>query len=125
MKLLSALVLAIAAAASGAAAAAQYSSDQERRDQNRSEAMSKWHAMNDGRSGTAGASMSRTSTGERSMTRRERVRERTHQGASSVRNFTHRQAEKARRFGDRQDRRYGHGKTRANVNTSPEGGGGK
>ena len=110
MKFLPALVLAVTAAASAAAGAATYGSDQERRDQNREEALSKWRA--DHRDlASSGSGMNRKST----------VREKAHRGANSVRGFTHRQAEKARRFSERQDRKYG--KQHAPINTSPEGGG--
>lgn len=114
---LATLVFAVAAAASGSALAAQYSSDQERRTQNREEALAKWQAQN----GQAQNTSSRTTT--EPATKRETMRERGRAGTQSVRNFTHRQAEKARRFGERQDRR--HGTSPRVINTSPEGGGGK
>ncbi len=113
MKLLPTLVLAFTAAASFAAGAANYGSDQERRDQNREEALSKWRATHGGESSMHNGSPRRTSLGER-------TRETTHRSAQGVRHFTHRQAEKARNFGDRQNRKYGK-KTRE-TNTSPEGG---
>ena len=112
MKLLPTLVLALTAAASGMAGAATHRSDQDRRDENREQALSKWRADH----GEL-ASSSSTSNGMQ----RSSLREKTREGASSVRNFTHRQAEKARRFSERQDRRLG--KEHAPVNTSPEGGG--
>lgn len=114
MKLLPTLVLAITAAASFAAGAATYGSDQDRRDQNREEALSKWRASHGGASSMASGSPDRASLGER-------TREATHRSAQGVRHFTHRQAEKARNFGDRQNRRYG--KKTGETNTSPEGGG--
>ena len=117
MKLVPVLVLVLAAAASGVASAASYSSDQQRREQNREEALSNWRAGQGTSSSRATMAPSRT----HGTTRRERLRERTHAGASSVRNFTHRQAEKARHFSARQDRRYG--TKRTTINTSPEGGG--
>ena len=115
MKLLPTLVLALVATASGVAGAATYGSDQDRRDQNREEALSKWRASH----GNLASSSSYSSTD--SGMRRSSVREKTREGAASVRNFTHRQAEKARRFSERQDRRMG--KDHAPINTSPEGGG--
>ena len=117
MKLLSSLVFTVAALATGAATAAQYSSDQERRDQNRAEALANWHAANDGKM----SERSDRDATDRSASRRSSLRERTHEGAQSVRGFTHRQAEKARNFSERQDRRYG--TKRTTINTSPEGGG--
>lgn len=113
MKFLSTLVLVLTAAASGMAGAATYNSDQDRRDQNREEALSKWRADH----GELAASSSSTD----SRTRGSSLREKTREGAASVRNFTHRQAETARRFSERQDRRMG--KQHAPVDTSPEGGG--
>jgi len=110
MKLLSTLVIVAAALASGAAGAAQYGSDQERRDQNREEALARWRADH----GTAADSSGRLAD------ERTSLREKTKEGARSVRNFTHRQAEKARDFSARQDRRYGtHHST---TDTSPVGG---
>lgn len=114
MKLLPMLVLAITAAASCAAGAATYGSDQERRDQNREEALSKWRATHGGESSTTNGSPDGASLGER-------TREATHRSAQGVRNFTHRQADKARNFGDRQNRKYS--KKTGVTNTSPEGGG--
>lgn len=122
MNRLPALVLALTAAACGTAGAATYSSDQDRRDQNREQALSTWRADH--------ASLASTPTRETagSPTLRERtkagarsVREKTHEGAEATRRFGHRQAEKARNFSERQDRRFG--KPHAPINTSPEGGG--
>lgn len=116
MKLLTTLVLAITVATSCAAGAATYGSDQERRDQNREEALSKWRATHGGESESSMANgpSDRASLGER-------TRDATHRSAQGVRNFTHRQADKARNFGDRQNRKYG--KKTGETNTSPEGGG--
>jgi hypothetical protein len=114
MKLLPVLVLAITAAASCAAGAATYGSDQERRDQNREEALSKWRATHGDEGSMAEGSLNHESLGER-------TRETTHRTAQGVRHFTHRQAERARNFGDRQNRKYG--KKTGETNTSPDGGG--
>ncbi|MEO7056685.1 MAG: hypothetical protein ABI281_08415 [Caldimonas sp.] len=113
MKLLPTLVLALTATASFAAGAATYSSDQERRDQNREEALTKWRSTHGGE-----ATMHNGSPYHASMA--DRARETTHRSAQGVRHFTHRQAEKARNFGDRQNRKYG--KRTGETNTSPEGG---
>ncbi len=113
MKLLPTLVLVVTAAASCAAGAANYGSDQERRDQNREEALSSWRAAHPGESSMANGSASRASLGER-------TRDTSHRTAQGVRHFTHRQAEKARNFGDRQNRKYG--KKTDQTNTSPDGG---
>ncbi len=120
MKLLPTLVLAFAAAACGAAGAASYNSDQDRRDQNREEALSKWRAQH-GDLAAADNGMRRSSMRAKAHHGASAVREETHEGARAVRKFTHRQAEKARNFSERQDRRYG--KKHAPINTSPEGGG--
>lgn len=113
MKFLLTLVLATAAAASGVANAAQYSSDEDRRSQNREEALSKWRAAN-------GQAV------ERPVPERSSVRQRARDSTQSVKNFTKRQAATVRDFGERQDRRLDRrfGK-RANINANPDGGGGK
>ncbi|MEO6361998.1 MAG: hypothetical protein ABIO71_02105 [Caldimonas sp.] len=122
MKLLPALLLAVTAAASGAAGAATYGSDQERRDQNREQALSNWRADHASLASTpARDSTDRTTLRDGAKSGARTVREKTHRGAESVRRFGHRQAEKARNFSDRQDRRFG--KRHAPINTSPEGGG--
>ncbi len=113
MKLLPTLVLALTAAASCAVSAATYGSDQERRDQNREEALTKWRADH-------GDLASRSSAAAPRESLRERTREKTHKAAQGTRHFTHRQAEKVRNFGDRQDRKFD--KRRNKINTSPEGG---
>lgn len=113
MKILLSLVLAATAAVSGVAHAAQYSSDADRRSQNRDEALTKWRAANG-------------QPADRQPTQPATLRERGREGAQSAKGFTQRQAEKVRNFGERQDRRLNNrfGK-RANVNANPEGGGGK
>ena len=116
MKFLLPLVIAATTAVSGIAHAATYSSDEDRRSQNREEALAKWRAAN-------GQPASRTSM--RANGDRPTVRERARDTTSSVKGFTHRQAEKVRNFGDRTDRKLGakFGK-RANANNNPDGGGG-
>lgn len=83
-------------AVSGVAHAATYSSDAERRTQNREEALTKWRNAN-------------PNAAQRTTMRRDEkrptLRDRTRNGARSVSGFTHRQAESVRHFGQRQDRR--------------------
>jgi hypothetical protein len=94
MKRIARIALALTALAACAAASAQpYStSDQERRDRNREELMSRYGAP---------------TTGDRVAEDRSTLRGKTHQAAEKSRAFGHRQAQKMRNFGDRQNARYG------------------
>ncbi len=129
------LVFAATTAVSGVAHAATYSSDADRRTQNREEALANWRAAN-------GQTTARTTT--KPSSERPTLRQRTHNTSQSVKGFTHRQAERTRstsqsvkrfthrqaetvrNFGARQDRRLGNkfGKG-ANTSANPDGGGGK
>lgn len=117
MKFLLSLVLA-AAAITPVAHAAQYASDEDRRTQNREEALSKWRADN-------GSSAERQRA-DRPRTERTTLRERTRDTARSAKNFTERQVDTVRDFGERTDRRLDKrfGDRPNSENAAVRGGGG-
>jgi hypothetical protein len=101
------LVLALVAASAGGAVLAQSngSADQERRDRNREEAMTKHHLSDDGQ--TDSGAMRHEGMREKTHEAADATRDFSHRTADKTRSFTHHQAEKMRNFGARQDARYG------------------
>ena len=107
MNIVSNIVVAAAVAATGGVAiASDLSSDQQRRERNREEAIANWQHQQAGRD-TMTAYLDRQATDrqEGHSSANGSVPENAKVASQNVRSFTHRQLEKVRAFGERQQAR--------------------
>lgn len=119
MKMLTRFALAAIAATTCVAASAQtYSSDQERRERNREEAIAHW--QHDGRTADRPMSTRRDSVREETHEKADSARAKTHHAAQKTRSFTHRTLEKVRNFGDRQAAKLPNRPAQAEIDKTPQ-----
>lgn len=107
MNIVSKLVIALAAATTGGVAiASDLSSDQQRRERNREEAIANWQHQQAGRD-TMTTYLDRHATDrhEGQLSAHGSVQENTKIASQKTRTFTHRQLNKMRAFGERQEAR--------------------
>jgi hypothetical protein len=107
MNTVSKLVIALAAATTGGVAiASDLSSDQQRRERNREEAIANWERQQAGHESMANHhDRQATDRHEGHMSAHGSVQENSKVASEKTRSFTHRQLEKVRDFGERQEAR--------------------
>jgi hypothetical protein len=119
MNKLTQFVLAAATVGTCVAASAQtYSSDSDRRQRNREEAIANWE--HNGRTADRPMSARRESVREETHEKADSARAKTHHAAQKTRSFTHRQLDKVRNFGDRQAAKLPNRPAQAEINKTPQ-----